>query len=537
MASIEYFIKSKDQSKAGIESAEKGIASLKTKVNDFAKILTGAFMGGAAIQAIRGIVNGLGEMEKEYEKLNPEAAKMPGSLTTFNSAISNLKVNIGGAISSALSPLRAFFISLIDPLAEATAKITSFGKEIDSVLSQYGSAEYATNKKYTDALEKRKQLIQDIADIEKERASLSSKQQAYEREAANVPGVLDQGGALAWQEANKRTSEEYSQTVERLNEKLRLATIALQELDKWIRGAGTAIKTKPIEKKQYPAALDYTELFSMFWPKGIEIKPMSDMTPALDYTELYQAFNAPNRQPEPPKDYFTPIFSDVVDSFSSLGGIGEMLGNVFTLIYAAAEPFLFLLTLLKPVIDAFANTIMPTINKLLSPFIGFLSIIGQTIGAIILPILAILSPLLEVVAQAFVFLYNYGILPLANACIFVFNVLYDAVAFIWNAIASAINAILGWLGVHVKKMKYRDWNEGFLEPISLAEMTATGAAAAAAGTTTGVGASYTGAPTYYFYITNYFEPGSVIDSSGTWTTFLDRVFRDGALREVTRQGI
>jgi hypothetical protein len=545
MASIEYSIRSKDQTKAGIESAEKGIESLKTKVNNFAKILTGAFMGGAAIHAIRGIVNGLGEMENEYEKLNPEAAKMPGSITAFNFAISSMRANIGGVISSALSPLRVFFISLIDPLAEATAKITSFGKEIDSVLSQYGSAEYATNKKYTDALEKRKQLLKDITDIEKELLSLTTKQQAYANNKIVIPKGLEASEEKSYIEArelreeqDKKRSEEYSQSIETVNGKLKDAKVALEELNKWIKSAGTAVNKKSIEKITYPEAIDYRELFSMFSQKEIKIEPMPDMIPAIDYTELYQAFNAPNRQPEPVKENndLETVLSSLSNTFSSLGVVGNILATIFNVIALAASPIYILLQVLQPLFDAFANTIMPTINELLAPFIGFLSIIGNTLGAMIMPLLALLVPILDVVAQAFVWLYNYGIRPLANACIFVFNMLYDAVAFIWNAIADAINAVLGWLGVHVRNMAYRDWNEGFLPKISMAQMKTAGTAATTSGTTTGVGASYTGAPTYYFYITNNFQPASVIDSSGTWDTFLRRVFRDGAMLEAARQG-
>jgi hypothetical protein len=61
-------------------------------------------------------------------------------------------------------------------------------------------------------------------------------------------------------------------------------------------------------------------------------------------------------------------------------------------------------------------------------------------------------PLIQVLGEAFVWLYNKVIRPVANFIILIGNHLYNAIASIINFVVGIINAALGWLGVSLSKV-------------------------------------------------------------------------------------
>ncbi len=152
-------------------------------------------------------------------------------------------------------------------------------------------------------------------------------------------------------------------------------------------------------------------------------------------------------------------------------------------------------TIVSGVMDIIGNLI----NSALEPIAYVLTILGKTIGAILVPIIQILAPIIKAVADVFIWLYNKAIVPFINAIIFVLNTIKTMVAYIWNGIASAINAALGWAGVHVGYMSApASLSEGFIQPIaySTGETGTTGQTS----TYVGAAASYSGNKEVNIYI-------------------------------------
>jgi len=152
-------------------------------------------------------------------------------------------------------------------------------------------------------------------------------------------------------------------------------------------------------------------------------------------------------------------------------------------------------TIVSGVMDIIGNLI----NSALEPIAYVLTILGKTIGAILVPIIQILAPIIKAVADVFVWLYNKAIVPFINAIIFVLNTIKTMVAYIWNGIASAINAALGWAGVHVGYMSApASLSEGFIQPIAYS----TGETGTTGQTSTygGAAASYSGNKEVNIYI-------------------------------------
>ncbi len=152
-------------------------------------------------------------------------------------------------------------------------------------------------------------------------------------------------------------------------------------------------------------------------------------------------------------------------------------------------------TIVSGVMDIIGNLI----NSALEPIAYVLTILGKTIGAILVPIIQILAPIIKAVADVFIWLYNKAIVPFINAIIFVLNTIKAMVAYIWNGIASAINAVLGWAGVHVGYMSApASLSEGFIQPIAYS----TGETGTTGQTSTygGAAASYSGNKEVNIYI-------------------------------------
>jgi len=102
--------------------------------------------------------------------------------------------------------------------------------------------------------------------------------------------------------------------------------------------------------------------------------------------------------------------------------------------------------------------------------VGILAIIGQTLGAVLAPVLKALSPIIELVGKAFVWLYNNVIIPIANALIRVFTA-------VQNAIAAVINAFAWLTGISVQ---YASYGDAKLQKIEYGDVVQAGANAAGA---------------------------------------------------------
>jgi hypothetical protein len=125
---------------------------------------------------------------------------------------------------------------------------------------------------------------------------------------------------------------------------------------------------------------------------------------------------------------------------------------------------------IQTILQAAFGVLEPVINSVIAPLTGILAIIGQTLGAVLAPILKALSPIIELVGKAFVWLYNSVIRPIANALIWVFTA-------VQNAIAGVINAFTWLTGISAQYASYEDAK---LQKIEYGDVVQAGANAAGA---------------------------------------------------------
>ena len=154
---------------------------------------------------------------------------------------------------------------------------------------------------------------------------------------------------------------------------------------------------------------------------------------------------------------------DMIGKFAgSLGGMISSLSSV----KAILSPF-------ATILEGIMEVIGPVIDEVLAPLVGILKIIGNVIGSLLVPVIRLLTPIIEFIAQAFVWLYNKAIVPLANGFIWVINMIRIGFANVINGIIRAINRIpfvnMGYVSVPGS-------TDGFLSNIDLATVTKAGSA-------------------------------------------------------------
>jgi hypothetical protein len=127
-------------------------------------------------------------------------------------------------------------------------------------------------------------------------------------------------------------------------------------------------------------------------------------------------------------------------------------------------------TILKGVMEV----LEPVIDSILSPLVGILKIFGNVIGSVLAPVLQWLTPIIEFLGETFVWLYNKILMPVGNGLIYLFNVVYNGIAGVVNGIITAINFLLGWMGVDIGKVAYKDLTSGQMSAIDYGSLTESG---------------------------------------------------------------
>ncbi len=206
--------------------------------------------------------------------------------------------------------------------------------------------------------------------------------------------------------------------------------------------------------------------------------------------------------------------------FQNLGGFSNMLGSaggvigvvisVFTSLINGIASLSAIFNFFQTIIDGLISTIAVPLNEILAPMVGSLYMVGEIIGQILIPILNLLTPVLDFVSAGFLFLYNYAIRPLANAIIWV-------VVGLNNAVANAINAILKAIDkIPFVKMKYRmdkmDYDDVKMDKISMDDLRSKGEEyitnnGGSTGYETTGGASYSQARDVYITINMDYQVG------------------------------
>jgi TP901 family phage tail tape measure protein len=118
------------------------------------------------------------------------------------------------------------------------------------------------------------------------------------------------------------------------------------------------------------------------------------------------------------------VLSSVISSFagmiSTIGTVKEIMSPIMTILQAAFK------------------VLQPMINAVLQPLINVLDTFGVILADSVMPIFSILTPIIDLVAKGLLWIANDIFIPVGNFCLE-----------IWNGIATTINAVLGWLGVHI----------------------------------------------------------------------------------------
>ena len=151
-----------------------------------------------------------------------------------------------------------------------------------------------------------------------------------------------------------------------------------------------------------------------------------------------------------------------------------------------------LLNPLQTILDGVFSVIAPVIDNLLKPLVGILRIVGVTIGRILVPVLNRLTPIIDIIGKAFVWLYNYAIRPFGNFVIWIITSINNMFAKLINGVINLINKIPG---INIKwRLPTMSYEKNKLTKISENDLDAYGgdAMGATSGSdTVGAGASYT----------------------------------------------
>lgn len=166
-----------------------------------------------------------------------------------------------------------------------------------------------------------------------------------------------------------------------------------------------------------------------------------------------------------------------MDSFSSAisGSMGSLMSALgpFANMIAGMNP---ILALLVPVFDGFMQVVGPALSTVIEPIMGVLVILGQMLGQILLPQLEMLGPIVQKLAEGFVWFYNNALRHVANGFVAVFNILSNSVIGLANAFIDIINWLPDWLvGGNIDRIDFRGLTQGFLQEITLGQVNTTGA--------------------------------------------------------------
>ncbi len=186
-------------------------------------------------------------------------------------------------------------------------------------------------------------------------------------------------------------------------------------------------------------------------------------------------------------DAMMPLVNAIVELMSKIQNVAAVFG--------------WLETIAKGTLDIVENLI----NDALAPVVTWLQIFGRIIGAILVPIIQFLAPIISALGWGMLWLYNKAIVPLVNGIIWVVNLITAMIATVWNAIATAVNAALGWAGVKLGVMGVPSLNQGQISPISEQDYQNmingnSSQQSQGAGVSTGAAASYSGNKEVNVYI-------------------------------------
>jgi len=178
------------------------------------------------------------------------------------------------------------------------------------------------------------------------------------------------------------------------------------------------------------------------------------------------------------------VLSSVLGGLSGfMGTLGSVIGS-FSMIQTIMDP-------IGVIMQGIMDVLAPIIEELLTPLIGILRIFGQLIGMFLAPALRMLTPVITFITKAFIFLYNYALVPVQNGFINLIENIANFFITIMRGIIGALNRIPG---VNISKPGYANFDNQKATTINMDDIMAAGGDASSGGASGGSsgGASYTG---------------------------------------------
>jgi len=190
---------------------------------------------------------------------------------------------------------------------------------------------------------------------------------------------------------------------------------------------------------------------------------------------------------------------------SALAGVAGQLAGAFMDMLQSITSIKLLLDPISTILDATLSIIGPLVDQALAPLVGILVVVGELLGTMLAPVIEFLTPIIEAVSKAFLWLYNNIIRPVGQIIYSMFVGLTKAVVGIVNAVIDVLNL----LRLPSNQLEHWDYNPASaaeaLPEISYGDLIDKGGTAIShAGTSYGTSGSQTTVehqPDIYVYLT------------------------------------
>jgi uncharacterized membrane protein YgcG len=154
--------------------------------------------------------------------------------------------------------------------------------------------------------------------------------------------------------------------------------------------------------------------------------------------------------------------STILDMFKGIGPLVQSLGSVTALL----DPF-------GTILGGIMEVLGPVIDEVLAPLVGILKVVGHMFGAILAPAIRTLTPIIELVSQGFLWMYNNVFIHIGNLLIKIFNGISITFAHLMNGLSWIIKTITFGL-VDLGRVAVPSENRGMLSPIDMATLISAG---------------------------------------------------------------
>jgi len=488
-AKFGYQIVSEDRTQEGVKSAQAGLKNLEGSMKDINKIAA-TLMGAGAIagvtMALRKLYQGASEAEQAFAKLHPETQKAKGSLEDWNRAMANLKAEGGRIVSEVMTPLRALFLDIIDPIGSATRELSAMNAELGKLGDKYtsGATKYFTSMKdaqteLTKATREHNRAQQELAETMRNRTRMQgAKPDLY----AQLPG-MSAGDSFAYQETKLMQWQQSMDIIDRQAEELRAiigkTSYLMTEIPKWIKENTKAASNIPVVVAETVKRLDYSMLQNAAVGEVMASRPPAWLA-GFGGAGYGQA-------PKGETDWFMEQRANAlgaasdernpVDTISQLMQALGVLGGTFSSVAMIMQP-------MQIVFQAMLDVLTPVMDSVIAPLIGALSIVGQALGQVLAPILIALSPIIEAISKGFVWLYNNIIVPIGNGIWALFTNIGNTIKWVVDKIVALGTTIWYIVSFQWGKLGSVSWGdalpqrvtaqEGPLSQIGVGDLSAAG---------------------------------------------------------------